>query len=377
MLLVTKSLKNQTNSSQLPFLSAPRHFLTVPQAHQDRESQLWGSNKGEVSRKDIMAPRSPLSMRALLGLLSITVAILAALVPTVLSRGLASPVYDSASRGGIPTHIHLSRLRRGLSPDVPRVPLHVVFHGTWGAADVALVEDFVRDLPAQGYESLAQLGSVAVDNNYYGVNSAEAVQHQIDIGALPFNRAALYLLVTSGDIAVTIGGETFCEDYCSKQTTLNLRGPDGSVAETKFIHAGDVFARCPDRCTFRAAHSDEPNPLRHLLRHLGSAITESVPGPDAGPIIASEFPDREPLSPATVAEPSASGSAPEQEEGNATATTAKMCAAYPSETFIHAITYGSNSSGVSSGGLAGDIHTCAAASVGPKVVPPTVAGRAK
>ncbi|CAI5469567.1 unnamed protein product [Closterium sp. Yama58-4] len=323
-------------------------------------------------------------MRALLGLLFVAVPILVTLIPTVHSRGLASSVYDSASRGGesggIPTHVLLSRLRRGLSADVPRTPLHVVFHGTWDAADVALVEDFINELPARGYESLAQLGSVAVDNNHYGVNSAEAVQHQIDIGALPFDRAALYLLVTSGDIAVTIGGETFCEDYCSKQATLELRGPDGSVGKTKFIHAGDVFARCPDRCTFRAAHSAEPNPLRHLLRHLGSAITESISGPDAGPIMASEFPEREPLPPAMVAEPSASGLAAEQEEGNATAapaTTAKMCAAYPTETFIHAITYGSNSSGVYSGGLAGDIHTCAAASVGPIVVPPTVAGRAK
>ncbi|CAI5941258.1 unnamed protein product [Closterium sp. NIES-64] len=207
-----------------------------------------------------------------------------------------------------------------------------------------------------------------------------AVQHQIDIGALPFDRAALYLLVTSGDVAVTIGGETFCEDYCSKQSTLELRGPNGSVGKTKFIHTGDVFTRCPDRCTFRAAHSAEPNPLRHLLRHLGSAITESVPGLDAGPIIASEFPERELLSPATVDEPSASRSATEQEEGNATvapATTAKMCAASPTETFIHAITYGSNSSGVSSGAPAGDISTCAAASVGAMVVPPAVADRAK
>ncbi|CAI5505649.1 unnamed protein product, partial [Closterium sp. Naga37s-1] len=204
------------------------------------------------------------------------------------------------------------------------------------------------------------------------------IQHQIDIGALPFDSSALYLLVTSGDVAVTIGGETFCGDYCSKQSTLKLRGPDGSVGETKFIHAGDVFARCPVRCTFRAAHATEPNPLRHLLRHLGSAITESLPGPDAGPIMASEFPELEPLPPATVAEASASGSAAEQENATAApATTAKMCAAFPAETFIHAITYGSNSSGVSSGALAGDITTCAAASVGAMVVPPTVAGRAK
>ncbi|CAI7832760.1 unnamed protein product [Closterium sp. NIES-53] len=65
---------------------------------------------------------------------------------------------------------------------------------------------------------------------------------------------------------------------------------------------------------------------------------------------------------ATVVEPSASGLAVEQEEGNV--TTAKMCAAFPTKTFIHAITYGSNSSCVSLGAQADGMSTCAAASMG-------------
>ncbi|CAI5504710.1 unnamed protein product [Closterium sp. Naga37s-1] len=300
-------------------------------------------------------------MRALLGLLSIAVPILVALVPGVQSREFSSTVYGTASGGG----------------ETPRTPLHVVFHGTWDAADVALVKEFISALPAQGYESQAQLGSVAIDNNHYGDTAVEAIQHQIDIGALPFDRAAaLYLLVTSGDVAVTIGGETFCEDYCSKQSSLELHGADGSFGKATFIHAGDVAARCPDRCTFRGARGSAPSPIRHLLRHLGSAITEALPGPDAAPITASQFPQAETSLPATVPKPSASGSAAEQKEvkGNVTAgstATAKMCAAFPTETFIHVITNGGNSSGVSSGAQADGMPTCAAASVG------SMAGRAK
>ncbi|CAI5484127.1 unnamed protein product [Closterium sp. Yama58-4] len=276
-------------------------------------------------------------MRALLGLLSIAVPILVALVPAVHSREFSSTVYNS-----------------GEGRETPRTPVHAVFHGTWEAADVALVKDFISALPAQGYDSQAQLGAVAIDNHHYDDTALEAVQHQIDIGALPFDRAALYLLVTSGDVAVSIAGETFCEDYCSKQSSLELHGADGSFGEVKFLQAGDVAARCPDRCTFRGARGSEPSPIRHLLRHLGSAITEALP--------------------ATVAEPSASGSAVEQEEN---VTTAKMCAAFPTETFIHAIPYGSNSSGVSSGAQADGMATCAASSMGSVVVPPTAAGRAK
>ncbi|CAI5497512.1 unnamed protein product [Closterium sp. Naga37s-1] len=227
-----------------------------------------------------------------------------------------------------------------------------------------------------------------------------AIRHQIDIGALPFDRAALYLLVTSGDVAVTINDETFCEDYCSKRSTLELHGADGSFAEAKFIHASDVAARCPDRCTFRGPRKtlpyacsnrplprspvsvtcSEPNPLRHLLRHLGSSITEALPGPAAVPITASQFLERATFLPATVSEPSASDSPVEHEEGNSSAdatTTAKTCATFPTETFIHAITFGSNSSDVLSVAQTGDMATCAATSVGAMVVPPTVAGRAK
>ncbi|GJP45796.1 hypothetical protein CLOM_g5132 [Closterium sp. NIES-68] len=318
-----------------------------------------------------MAPRAPLTVRAVLSLLAATLAIFAALLPSAHSRGMSSSFYDAASADA-----EARGLRMGLQLDTPRTPLHVVFHGTWDSADVDRVREYVSALPPRAFESQTQLGSVAVDLNRYALGATEAIQHQIDIGALPFDRAALYLLVTSADVAVTIDGKSFCADYCSKHAWVPLRSPESDVSQMKVVHVGDVAARCPETCTFRIVEAPRSSGLRHLLRHLHSAIPEALAGLTPEP--AFRYPERPASVPPTAAEPAPS-SAPslgvesqQTEQGAAI----KTCAAYPSESLVlAAVSYGSNSTsgnstGVSSGAQAGTLPTCAA--VGSLAVPPTV-----
>ena len=214
----------------------------------------------------------------------------------------------AAVLGPAPIEYNGGAILTGDAEPANATPVHLIWYGAWNASDVAVrllplavagasnspwmrinaaywslpndTDAAAAAAPARRYASpalrLAQ--QVFVSSYSYGAalgddDVAAVVADAIDAG-LPLSSAAVYVVLTSADVALTSG---FCKDYCGWHASGTLAAGDTTV---RFAFVGDP-AGCArvSACTPLSA-ATAPNALGAdamasvLLHELAEAVTD-------------------------------------------------------------------------------------------------------
>ncbi|GJP61638.1 hypothetical protein CLOP_g18779 [Closterium sp. NIES-67] len=194
------------------------------------------------------------------------------------------------------------------------INLYIIYYGTWYQSEVNIVETFIRSVSSTSYSSdyatvrgwwkmiasryyqISQgkysyitpkitLAGTAYDK-YSSSSIVGAIEKQImTTKRFPLDPNGIYMVLSSADVTVTIGGDAFCDKYCGLRTAFT--GIKNGVRRLyQYIHVGNPIRQCPDSsCVLGQSEYYYKTPngnwgVDSMIATIGHELAEAATEPD-------------------------------------------------------------------------------------------------
>ncbi|CAI7747890.1 unnamed protein product [Closterium sp. NIES-54] len=194
------------------------------------------------------------------------------------------------------------------------INLYIIYYGTWYQSEVNIVENFIKSISSTSYTS--KFATVRgwwkmIASRYYQISNGQyyyitpkvklagtaydkytsssiigAIERQImTTKRFPLDANGIYMVLTSADVTVTIGGDGFCDRYCGLRTAFT--GIKNGVSKLyQYIHVGNPIRQCADSsCVLGQSEYYYKTPngnwgVDSMIATIGHELAEAATEPD-------------------------------------------------------------------------------------------------
>ncbi|GJP34651.1 hypothetical protein CLOM_g19066 [Closterium sp. NIES-68] len=195
------------------------------------------------------------------------------------------------------------------------INLYVIYYGTWYQSEVNIIETFIKSISSSSYSS--EYATVRgwwkkISSQYYQVSGSRSsyVTNTVRLSATAFDKYStssiiksiekqikttkrfpldsngIYMVLTSADVEVSVGGMDFCGSYCGVRTSFTGT-VNGVKKRYQYIHVGNPIRQCQEGSTcilgWRGKYYKTPNGnwgVDSMIGTIGHELAEAATEPD-------------------------------------------------------------------------------------------------